>query len=132
MAIASVNSTFQPAWQQLQLRQAQQGVDQAEQRARNLQAQASSAQLAADRAQAEAKTLSSQASQALSAAAQAQLQLQTVNSLNQLGSQINNTLGQVLPKPPVSTLAPAATPAPVVAVTNTQGQTVGSVVNTTA
>lgn len=131
MAISAVNSPFQPAWQQLQLLQARRSVDQAERYARGLQAQANSAQLAADQAQTEARTLASQAAQAQTAASMAQIQLLSSNALSQLGAQISNTLEQVIPTPAAVATAPA-TPAPLpAAVSNTQGETIGTVINTT-
>lgn len=131
MAISAVNPTLQPAWQQLQLLQARRSVDQAAQYARGLQAQANNAQLAADHAQTEARTLAGQAAQAQTAANMAQTQLQASNSLSQLGTQLNNQLERIIPTPAPTTPA-VSTVKVAAAVTNTQGQTIGTVVNTTA
>ena len=130
MAITSITSSSQSILQQLQLQQAQRNVDQAEQRARTLQIQAGSAQAAADQAQAEASMLKSDAVQAQSTADQASQWLQAARSLGQIGTQVSSILTKVVQAQAAA--QPAAnvqTPQPVV---NTQGQKIGTVVNTTA
>lgn len=138
MAVTDISSNFQSPLQQLQLQQVRVSIEQNRQSARSLQAQAISAQAAADAAENQAISLSNAAAKAQSAANQASLQLQTTNSLSQIGTQVNNVLDQVVQRqaaaPPAATApeqVPAAVQAPA-AVVNTQGQTIGTVVNTTA
>jgi hypothetical protein len=131
MPVSALSSNLQSAVQQIQLQQAERGVERARLNARSLQAQASSAQAAADSAQVEARAIASAASQAQSAAQQASLQLLSANSLRQVASQVSATLAQVLPKA-AATQPEVVTTAAAPAVVNTQGQTIGTVVNTTA
>lgn len=130
MAINAINSNSQSAWQQFQFQQAQRSADQAAQSARSLQAQANGAQAAADNAQAEADSLQSEASKAQFVADHANMLLQTTKSLGQIGTQVSNALDQAVKR---QTTAQPATPAqaPKIVV-NAQGQTIGTVVNTTA
>lgn len=130
MAINAISSNSQPAWQQLQFQQVQRSADQAAQSARSLQAQANSAQAAADSAQAKANSLQSKASQAQFVAGQTNILLQTTKSLGQIGTQINDALDQVVKRQ--TTAQPAAPAQAPKVVVNTQGQTIGTVVNTTA
>jgi hypothetical protein len=138
MAITTVSSSTQSVWRQLQLQQSQRNVDLAEQKARALQAQASNAQAAADQAQQNADSLKIEADQAQSSASQASLWLQIGKSIGQIGTQVNNAITHALQnvtsasvpvqtqtQPQVQTQAPPA-------VVNSQGQTIGTTVNTTA
>lgn len=126
MVRATSGSTSQSVLQQLQLQQARQNVAQAEQRASTLQTQAVNAQAVVVTAQAQANSLWQQATLAQTNADQQNQQLQTTNALSQTGAKVVSTLSAVLPKPqPIDTVLPKAT-------VNTQGQTLGTVINTTA
>lgn len=130
MAINAINSNSPSAWQQLQLQQVQKIADRAAQSARSLQAQANSAQAAADSAQAEADSLQGKASQAQFVAGQTNMLLQTTKSLGQIGTQISSALDQAAKRQ--TTAQPAAPVQTPKAVAYTQGQALGTVVNTTA
>jgi multidrug resistance efflux pump len=142
MAITSASSSTQSAWQQLQLQQARRNVEQAEQNASALQQQADNAQAAVQSAQAQASALWNQASQAQNNANQESVQLQTATAWGQIGTNVSNTVTQVVnnlavPKTPTPPAAPVAASTVVsvkapAAVVNTSGQTTGTIINTTA
>ena len=130
MAITTVGLNSQSAWQQFQLQQAQGAVDRAEQNAHSVQTQSRIAQEEVDKAKAKADSLKGEASQAQSTADQATLQLQTTKSLRQVGTQVSSVLTHAVQgRAAVQPAANAQTPK---AVVNTQGQTIGTVINTTA
>ncbi len=132
----------QAAWQQMQLAQAKQFAERAAQNASALQSQANSAQTAASQAQANARSLNANASQAQSVASQAERNLRATEATNQIGPDILQRVTQAAQ--PKDTSAVAQQPAtqlttPPVAATvtptptlNTQGQTIGAVINVTA
>jgi uncharacterized membrane protein YccC len=130
MAITAVSANSLSAWRQVQLQQAQRNVDLAERSARALQAQANDAQAVADQAQENANSLKTEANQAQSVSNRANLWLQTEKTLSQTGTQLNNVIAQNLQKAVSSVSVPVQPQTP--AVVNTQGQTIGTVVNTTA
>jgi hypothetical protein len=134
MAVNAVSSNVQSVWQQLQLQQAQRNADQAEQNARALQVQASNAQAAADQAQENAMSLQADADQAQSIAGQANLALQAEKSLSQLGTQLSNVYSRVAQTLQKAQPAASVQARPQVqpAIVNTQGQTIGTTVNTIA
>lgn len=126
MVRATSGPTTQSALQQFQLQQARQRVAQAEQRATALQTEAVNAQASVVAAQAQANSLWQQTTQAQLSANQQSQQLQTATALGNIGATVANTLTAVLPKaPPMATLLPKST-------VNTQGQTIGTVINTKA
>ncbi|HEX5364287.1 MAG TPA: hypothetical protein VFW59_08445 [Gallionella sp.] len=137
MSVTSTSGTqpvTQAAFQQLQLAQARQFAERAAQNARSLQASANSAQAAADQAQENAKSLSVDASQAHDVALQAARNVQSTESANQIGPQVLGTITQAAQTPAVAVPAPtpSSTPAPAQPTVNTQGQTIGTVINVTA
>lgn len=128
MAVTStsgVQAVTQSAWKLLQLEQAKQFADRAAQNARALQAKASDAQTEADRAQENARTLRVDANEAQSVAVQADRGVRSSESSSQIGSQIVMKVTQVAQ---AQKAAPAQTPPTV----NTQGETIGTVINVTA
>lgn len=114
----------QSAWKQLQLDQARQFAERAAMAARSLQAKANAAQSVANQAIADAQTLNTEASQAQNVATQAEFGVRTVESSNQLGANILKVINQSVP-----TQAAAIKPAPIV---NTQGETIGTLLNVAA
>jgi hypothetical protein len=150
MSITSTGSATQSVLQQVLLQQAQQRVVEAQQTANALQSQAQNAQTAVATDQAQANALWQQAENAQTDTTNAYQQLQAAQTLGQTGSAVNDTLSAVLLRSATSQAAaasaqsanPASTQtAPVHAVpasgpskatVNTQGQTVGTIINTTA
>jgi len=115
-------------WVQIQLQQARQNADQAEQQAAALQAKAQAAQGAADRAQEEARSLQVQSRQAQGDASQARLNMATRDSLGKVQSQLGELqaqIGTVLKSESLNATATVVAP-PVV---NTSGQPTGQLVN---
>lgn len=106
---------------QIELQQARQAADQAEQQAAALQARAQAAQAAADRAQENARSLQVQSKQAQGSASQARMNLVTQTQLGDLQVQIRDVLTSDTLSPPVTVAA-----APVI---NTSGQETGKLVN---
>jgi hypothetical protein len=134
MAILSTASGAQSAaqygWEQLKLQQAQRNADQAQQTAQSLLVQAQDAQRTADRAQDNARSLSVQAEQAQTNAGQAAQGLAAIKTVDQMQSQLITVVDQVVQRQQKSLPTPPQQPStPVV---NTQGQTTGRVINTTA
>jgi predicted exporter len=135
MAVSASSGLQSPGsgiWGQIQQQQAQRNADQAEQQARALQARARQAQVVADQAQENASSLKVQSSQAQGTAESARRGLVAMKSQDDMLVQLNKQVGQVVDA--VATQAPvaqveAAAPQPV---TNTFGQTTGTLVNVTA
>jgi len=128
MNVTSTSETqaiSQSAWKQLQLDQARQFAERAAQNARALQAKASAAQSVANHAQESARTLKVEANQAQGVAVQADRNVRSTESYNQIGPQV---LTRVTQAAEAQTAAPAQTQPTV----NTQGETIGTVINVTA
>jgi len=145
MAIGSTTSNTQSIgqsiWKQIQMQQAQRTADQAEQNARALQAEASNAQRTADKAQENARSIKVQAEQAQGVASQANMSLEAAKSMENMGVQLSATYTQVaqaqqaaLPQaqPAIQTQQPQPVANAQQPVASSQGQTTGTVVNTTA
>jgi hypothetical protein len=132
MAIpSSITSGSNALWQQGQSQQAQRAADQASQAAQSLQAQARDARAVADRAQDEARALEMKAGQAQSAATQASLSIQTSASFQNMQTS-SSDIYTVLPKVvSLNNQTPAQIPKAAVATSST-GQSVGTLINTTA
>lgn len=115
-------------WVQLQQQQAQRAADQAELKARSLQAQAREAQSVAQQARENARSLSVRADQASSEASSAALGLVQSRSLAKTQGQLTDLQQQVksvlVSLSGTSTSTGSAKP-----VLNAQGQTTGSVIN---
>jgi hypothetical protein len=130
MAVSSAASA-QPAsgglWAQIQLQQAQQNADRAEQQAVALRAKAQSAQTVADRAQENARSLQVQSQQAQGDASQARLKLATQSSVGEVQSQLGDLRTQI-----ADVLQSDILSAKVPPVVNTFGQQTGTLVNVTA
>lgn len=125
---AGAQAVMQAAVQRLELRQARQNADRAEQVAQALEGRAADAQRVASRAQENARSLAVQSDQARSAAGQARQGVAAIDSVAAMKVSLENTLSQVVERqdssqPVVQTAAP---------VVNTTGQLTGTVVNTTA
>jgi sRNA-binding protein len=130
MAVGSVSGTqaaTSGAWAQLQLQQARQDANRAEQQAAALQARAASAQTVADRAQENARSLQVQSRQAQGDAAQARLNLASRDAVGEVQSQLSNLRTQIADVLQSDTLS--STLAPVI---NSSGQETGTLVNVTA
>lgn len=123
-----MSAVTQSAFQQLQLQQARQNADRAEQAARALKAQAADAQLVADRAQQDARDLSVRSGRAQTLAGLARQGVVVAEAGGAMQARLSTTLDQVITR---QTAGPATAdvPAPVM---NTSGQLTGQVVNTTA
>lgn len=129
---SGVQSAAQAGWQQLKLQQAQRNADRAEQEARSLQAQAAEAQRGADRAQENARTLNVQSDQAQTNVGRARQGLAAIKSLEQTQTRLIGTYEKVAQAQVEQAPARSAPEQPTAPVVNTQGQTTGTVVNTTA
>jgi seryl-tRNA synthetase len=145
---SAIQAATQQGWQQLKLQQAQRNADRAEQEARSLRAAAADAQRSADSAQENARALSVQSGQAQDNAGRARQGLAVIKSVSDTGtrltgayekiaeSQAQAALATQAPAIPATQTPPAAatpeTKAPGTPVVNTQGQTTGTVINTTA
>lgn len=125
MAISGTQSISQDIWQQLSLQQAQRVAQQAEQNARSLQVQAADARASANRAQENARQLEIKASQAQAGASQAAQNLVQAQSAGQFQAQLSDTNLRIS-----SGLQNAQ--AQVQSTVNSQGQTIGTVLNVTA
>ena len=132
MAISATSgNTSQSLWQQLQLQQVKRAAAQAEQNARALQTQADKARATANRAEANARQLEIQASQAQTTAGQAARNLAVTQSSRQYQAQLGSAIAQ-LSQGTQSTQIPSQAQPQAQPVSNSQGQTIGTVVNTTA
>lgn len=131
ISISGAQSAAQSGLVQLRLQQARRNAEQAEQVAQALQAQARDAQQQAGEAQENARSIAIQATQAQGVAGQARQGLAAVQTVGQLQTQLSSVVSGVTEKLKVTTPAvPVQTSTqPVI---NTQGQTTGTVVNTTA
>lgn len=135
MAVSASSGLQSPGsgiWGQIQQQQAQRNADQAEQQARALQARARQAQVVADQAQETASSLKVQSSQAQGTAESAQRGLVAMKSRDDMLVQLNQQVGQVadaVVKQSPAVQVEAVAPQPV---TNTSGQTTGTLVNVTA
>jgi chromosome segregation ATPase len=134
MAVSSASgaqSASSGLWAQIQLQQARQNADQAEQQAAALQSKAQAAQRVADRAQEDARSLQVASRQAQGDASQARLDLAKQDSVGKIQGQLSDLKSQITQVLKSDLLnAPAAVvAAPVV---NTSGQQTGTLVNVTA
>jgi hypothetical protein len=134
-SISGAQSAAQSGLAQLRLQQAKRNAEQAEQVARSLQAEAQSAQQNANEAQENARSISMQANLAQANAGQARQGLTMIRSVSQMEAQLTNVVAQVTEKlkiaePAASTKA--STKTSTTPVVNVQGQTTGTVINTTA
>lgn len=125
---SGAQAVTQSAWKSLQLEQAKQFAERAAMSARMLQAKASAAQNEADRAQANAQSLSVRADQAQGVAREADRDVRSSESYGRIGGEVMTRVTQAAERPTASVSAQAAA-APTV---NTQGETVGTVINVTA
>lgn len=147
MLLSTSSSSQSPAsliGQQLRIQQAQRNADRAEQEARSLQVSAQAAEARANREQENARSLKVQWGQAESEAGQARLGLNAVKSASQALTRLDNRVDQAIETQQKAAPEPvAATPVaavPVVTelssagqgVVNSEGQTTGTVINTTA
>lgn len=114
MAMPSVSGTLggsSGVWAQLQQQQAERAADQAEQKARALQARAQDARGDADRAAEKARSLGVQSEQANGDAQEARRGLAALNSLSEVRSRFDDLrqqIGEVL-QPEASASAPSTT-----------------------
>lgn len=129
-SISGAQSAAQSGLQQLRLQQARRDAEQAEQVARSLEVQARAAQLKASEAQQNAQSITLQSDQAQTNAGQARLGLALINTVGQMQTRLSNVVEQVVAKQKAA--EPSVAAAPPVAVINTEGQTTGTVINTTA
>lgn len=128
MSITSTSGTqqvTQSAWQQLQLQQARQFAERAAQNASQLQARASDAQAQADRARENARAQQVAADQAQGVAVQAQGSVRATEATGQIGPQISSVAAEAVQ-------TQQSVQAQVQPTVNTQGETIGTVVNVTA
>ena len=128
---AGAQSASSGLWAQLQIQQARQAADRAEQQAAALQAKAQSAQSVADRAQENARSLQVQSRQAQGDASQARLNLASQDSAGQVQSQLGDLKAQISEVLKSDTLntTPVVATTPVI---NSSGQATGTLVNVTA
>ena len=141
---STTSSAAQYGLQQLKLQQAQRNANQAEQAARALEAQASSAKQEAQQAQDRARSLEIQSGVANTVAGQARQGVAAVKTADQMQVNLGNTLDQAIQKLDTSTTTNAigSTSTSMVTsatnenasspVVNTQGETTGTIINTTA
>ena len=129
MTVSATSGTTisQSLWQQLQLQQVKRAAAQAEQDAQSLQKQADGARAAANRAEENARQLGVKASQAQTTASQAAHNLAVTKSSSQYQAQLGNAATQVFRS--VQNVYSGSQPQ---SMSNTQGQTIGTVVNVTA
>jgi len=137
MAIGSATSgsqsISQSIVQQLRLQEAKRAADEAQYRAQTLQAQANDAQATADRDQERARSLRVDASQAQTQAGQATQGLMSIQSLSQMSSALGNSYTQIAQAQHSTPTHTNPQPQKIQqSVVNTQGQTIGKVVNVTA
>ncbi len=130
MAIAASAGLASPGaglWAQIQQQQAQRNADQAEQRARALQAQARQAQSVADHAQENARSLKMESSQARVDADSARRGVVAMKSASEVGQGIGELRAQL-----AGAAAEPAASQPAAPVVNAAGQTTGTRINVTA
>lgn len=128
---SGTQSVTQSAWKLLQLEQTRQFAERAAQNARALRSKASDAQSAADRAQEYSRTLRVKADMAQSVAVQADRGIRTAESSSQIGPGIISEITQATQ--PAVVAVPVQTPTqPAQPTVNTQGETIGTVINVTA
>jgi len=145
---SSASSAAQYGLQQLKLQQALRNADRAEQAARSLEAAANSAKQDAQQAQDNARSLEIQSGTAQAAAGRARQGVAAIKTSDQMKASLNTTLDQTIQKLPENASATATTTttgsessvttsstgssqqsSPVI---NTQGETTGTIINTTA
>ena len=124
----SVAAAGSPVFSQMQLRQAQNEAARAEAAAQALQARAQDAQRNAIQADESARALRVQSDQAQQNAGQAKQNVSSLRSVQNLGKEFD-AVRQQIAKFTEGASATVPTPPPVV---NGEGQTTGTVVNTTA
>ncbi len=137
ISVSSTTSANDYGLQQIRLQQARRNADQAEQTAQALKAQADAAQRVADHEQENARSLYVQSDQAQTKAGQARQGLAAFSSAQQAITQLSKAVDQVISREQVPTEAAPSAPTPPAssvgaAVTNSQGQVTGKIVNTTA
>ena len=136
MAIGSATfnsqSISQSIVQQLRLQEAKRSAAEAQYQAQTLQAQADAAQHSADSEQERARSLRVDASQAQSQAGQASQGLSALQSLSQMSTALGAAYTKVAQAQQGASAPAAAQPQAKQPVVNTQGQTIGTVVSTTA
>lgn len=131
-SVSSAQSLSSGLWVQLQQQQAQRAADQAEQKARSLQAQAQDAQSVANRAQENARSLKVQSEQAQGDASSAKMNVVAQQSRSELSSQFadwHEQLSSALATEDVTTASSTNTAQPVL---NAEGQTTGALLSVTA
>lgn len=131
ISLSGAQAAAQSGLAQFRLQQARRDVEKADQVARSLQAQALNAQQQAGEAQETARSIAAQATRAQGVVGQARQALAVIETAAQSQSQATNVLARVTEKS--KTAEPATVvqkPAP--AVINKQGQTTGTLINTTA
>lgn len=126
-ATSGTQSASQGLWQRLSLQQTQRAAREAELNARSLQSQAGDARAAASRAQDNARALEVKASQAQATASQAAHNLVVAQSSGQFQTQVSTLDSRISSSVQSSQASQAQAP-----VVNSQGQTIGTVVNVTA
>ena len=131
MAVSATSGTSisQSLWQQLQLQRVKRAAGEAEQNARSLQTQADDARAAANRAEDNARQIEFKASQAQAAASQAAQNLVVAQSSGQRQAQFDNISARLTQGIQGVQARSQAKPQ---SVSNTQGQTIGTIVDTTA
>lgn len=128
---SGLQSVTQLGWQQLKLQQAKRNADQAEQTAQILQQQASAAKQEANRAQENARALAVQSDQAQSLAVRARQGLAALSSGAAGQAQLTYVIDQAVNRQPIAqTTAPAQDQSS--SAVNAQGQTTGTIIDTTA
>lgn len=128
---SGAQAVTQSAWKSLQLEQAKQFAERAALSARTLQARASAAQGEADRAQASAQSLSVKADQAQGIAIQADRNVRSSESYGRIGAEVMTRVTQAAERQ-VSVEATVSVQPQTAPTVNTQGETVGTVINVTA
>lgn len=134
MAVTSTSGTqaiTQSAWARLQVEQARRFAERAAQNARSMQSKANDAQSAAQQAQENARALRVEANQARSIAVEADRGVRATESSSQIGPMVVNEVTQAAQSAGVVRTA-AVAPAQTAPTVNTQGETIGTVVNVTA
>lgn len=128
---SGLQSVNQLGWQQLKLQQAKRNADQAEQTAQILQQQAAAAKQEADRAQEHARSLAVQSDQAQTLAVRARQGLATLASGAAGQAQLTYAIDQAVNRQSIAQATTLAQDQSSVAV-KAQGQTTGTIINTTA
>src|SRR5690606_16936348 len=98
--ISSTSGAASAAFTQLQRQQAERNVEQAEQRARSLRAEARQANAEANRAQERARSLEVETDQASQEAGRARSGLVASNALQQVGVQVRELRERIVPATP--------------------------------